>query len=126
MDRALELARGLAQQVVSVTSVGETDIEVSAVSATDLVITLSQAEKVATDDRTVRQALEIVRRRIDETGTREPSIQRQGTNRILIQVPGVGSAQEVKDIIGTTAQLGFHPVVGSTGDPDARAGAAIW
>ena len=122
MDRALELVRGLAQQVVSVTSVGETDIEVSAVSATDLVITLSQAEQVATDDRTVRQALEIVRRRIDETGTREPSIQRQGANRILIQVPGVGSAQEVKDIIGTTAQLGFHPVVGSTGDPDARAG----
>ena len=80
MDRALELARGLAQQVVSVTSVGETDIEVSAVSATDLVITLSQAEQVATDDRTVRQALEIVRRRIDETGTREPSIQRRSAS----------------------------------------------
>ncbi|MDE0968554.1 MAG: protein translocase subunit SecD [Octadecabacter sp.] len=123
MDRALELTRGLARQVVGVTSVGETDIEVAAVSATDLVITLSDAEKIATDDRTVRQALEIVRRRIDETGTREPSIQRQGANRILIQVPGVGSAQEVKDIIGTTAQLGFHPVVGSTSDPDARAGA---
>ena len=123
MELALELTRGLAQQVVSVTSVGETDIEVAAVSTTDLMITLSDAEKAATDDRTVRQALEIVRRRIDETGTREPSIQRQGTNRILIQVPGVGSAQEVKDIIGTTAQLGFHPVVSSTSDPDARAGA---
>ncbi|AGI67798.1 protein export membrane protein SecD/SecF-fusion protein [Octadecabacter antarcticus 307] len=122
MDRAMELVRGLAQQVVSISSVGETDIEVVALTATDLVITLSDAEKVATDDRTVRQALEIVRRRIDETGTREPSIQRQGSNRILIQVPGVGSAQEVKDIIGTTAQLGFHSVVGSTGDPDARPG----
>lgn len=123
MDRAIELLRGLAQQVVSVTGVGQTDILVRAVSDTDMIITLSDAEKEATDDRTVRQALEIVRRRIDETGTREPSIQRQGAARILIQVPGVGSAQEVKDIIGTTAQLGFHPVVGSTADPDARAGA---
>ncbi|SMX32312.1 protein translocase subunit SecD [Octadecabacter ascidiaceicola] len=123
MARALELVRGLAQPVVSVTTVGETDIEVVQLSDTDLMVSLSEAEKVATDDRTVRQALEIVRRRIDEVGTREPSIQRQGESRILIQVPGVGSAQEVKDIIGTTAQLGFHPVVGSTGDPDASAGA---
>jgi preprotein translocase subunit SecD len=123
MDRALELLRGLAQQVVSVTGVGQTDIAVRAVTDTDIIITLTDAEKAATDDRTVRQALEIVRRRIDETGTREPSIQRQGVTRILIQVPGVGSAQEVKDIIGTTAQLGFHPVVGRVNDPDARAGA---
>ncbi|WP_375280994.1 protein translocase subunit SecD [Pseudooctadecabacter sp.] len=123
MDRALSLVRGLAQQVVSVTGVGQTDIVVRAVSDTDLVITLSEAEMQATDDRTVRQALEIVRRRIDEVGTREPSIQRQGATRILIQVPGVGSAQEVKDIIGTTAQLGFHPVVGRTNDAGERAGA---
>lgn len=123
MERALELVRGLAQQVVSVTGVGQTDIAVRAVSDTDLIITLTDAEKAATDDRTVRQALEIVRRRIDETGTREPSIQRQGATRILIQVPGVGSAQEVKDIIGEEGQLGFHPVVGRVTDPDARAGA---
>ncbi|SLN59068.1 protein translocase subunit SecD [Pseudooctadecabacter jejudonensis] len=123
MDRALSLVRGLAQQVVSVTGVGQTDIVVRAVSDTDLIVTLSEAEMQATDDRTVRQALEIVRRRIDEVGTREPSIQRQGADRILIQVPGVGSAQEVKDIIGTTAQLGFHPVVGRTSDPEDRAGA---
>ena len=123
MDRALELVRGLAQQVVSVTGVGQTDITVRAASGTDLIITLTEAEMVATDDRTVRQALEIVRRRIDETGTREPSIQRQGATRILIQVPGVGSAQEVKDIIGEEGQLGFHPVVGRVTDPDARAGA---
>ncbi|PVA08015.1 protein translocase subunit SecD [Thalassorhabdomicrobium marinisediminis] len=122
MSRALELARGLAQPIVSVTTVGQNDIEVQAVSDTDLVIRLTEAEKLATDDRTVRQALEIVRSRIDETGTREPSIQRQGADRILIQVPGVGSAQEVKDIIGTTAQLGFHPVVGTTGNPDERPG----
>ena len=123
MERALELVRGLAQQVVSVTGVGQMDIAVRAVSDTDLIITLTDAEKIATDDRTVRQALVFVRRRIVETGKREPSIQRQGATRILIQVPGVGSAQEVKDIIGEEGQLGFHPVVGRVSDPDARAGA---
>ncbi|MEL6960229.1 MAG: protein translocase subunit SecD, partial [Pseudomonadota bacterium] len=76
-------------------------------------------EKSATDDRTVRQALEVIRRRIDETGTREPSIQRQGADRILVQVPGVGSAQDVKDIIGEPGQLSFHPVVDRVTDEDA-------
>ena len=123
MDRALQIARAMAQPVVSITGAGQTDITVRAVSDVEFIVTLTEAEKVATDDRTVRQALEIIRRRIDEVGTREPSIQRQGDTRILVQVPGVGSAQEVKDIIGTTAQLGFHPVVGSTRDAEARAGA---
>ena len=122
MDHALELVRGLAQQVVSVTGVGQADIAVRAVTDTDMIITLTDAEKLASDDRTVRQALEIVRRRMDEMGMREPSIQRQGATRILIQGPGARFTQEVKDIIGTIAQLGIHAVVGSTADPKARAG----
>ncbi|MBT8412072.1 MAG: protein translocase subunit SecD, partial [Octadecabacter sp.] len=123
MDRALELVRGLAQPVVTVTGAGQSDIAVRAISDTDLVVTLTDAEKQVTDDRTVQQTLEIIRRRIDEVGTREPSIQRQGAERILVQVPGVGSAQEVKDIIGTPAQLTFNPVVGRTSDPSAAPGA---
>ena len=59
----------------------------------------------------MQQSLEIIRRRVDETGTREPSIQRQGADRILVQVPGVGSAEELLEIIGTTARLSFHGVV---------------
>ena len=64
----------------------------------------------------MQQSLEIIRRRVDETGTREPSIQRQGADRILIQVPGIGSAEELLAIIGQTARLSFHPVV----QPDHR------
>jgi len=64
----------------------------------------------------MEQSLEIIRRRVDEAGTREPTIQRQGTDRILIQVPGIGSAEELKGIIGKTAKLTFHSVVGRTGD----------
>jgi preprotein translocase subunit SecD len=84
-----------------------------------VIVTLSEAEREATDDRTMQQSVEIVRRRVNEAGTREPTIQRQGTDRVLIQVPGVGSAQELKDLIGTTARLTFHPVVGRTDNPAA-------
>ncbi len=121
MARALETVRGLARQVQTLTGVGATDIEAFADGDT-IVVQLSEAEKLASDDRTVRQSLEIVRRRIDEVGTREPTIQRQGADRILIQVPGIGSAGELKEIIGTTAQLTFNPVVGRGTDPDAAAG----
>ena len=121
MTRALELVRGLAQPVVSLTGAGTSDIEVSG-QGSDIVVTLSEAEQRATDERTMQQSLEIIRRRIDEVGTREPTIQRQGTDRILIQVPGVGSAAELKDIIGTTAQLTFQPVVSRTSDAETSAG----
>jgi len=120
--RAIEIVRGLAQPVATLTGGGASDIEATATGDL-LTIRLSEAERAATDDRTVQQALEIVRRRIDEVGTREPTILRQGADRILVQVPGVGSAQEVKDIIGTTAQLTFQPVVQSTGDGDVDPGA---
>ncbi|WP_299631228.1 protein translocase subunit SecD [uncultured Roseobacter sp.] len=121
MPRALEIVRGLARPVQTLTGVGANDIEVRA--ADDLIIvTLSEAEKLATDERTVQQSLEIIRRRIDEVGTREPTIQRQGSDRILIQVPGIGSAGELKEIIGTTAQLTFNPVVTRGTDASAAAG----
>jgi preprotein translocase subunit SecD len=121
MTRGLEVVRGLANPITSLTGAGASDITVSG-AGDILTIELSEAEKLASDDRTVRQALEIVRRRIDEVGTREPTIQRQGTDRILIQVPGIGSASELKAIIGTTAQLTFNPVVGRGSDADANPG----
>jgi preprotein translocase subunit SecD len=121
MPRAMEVVRGLAQQVVSLSGVGSSDIEVSG-DGPILTVRLSEAEKRATDERTMQQSLEIIRRRIDEVGTREPTIQRQGTDRILIQVPGIGSAAELKAIIGTTAQLTFQPVVGRGSSPDASPG----
>ena len=121
MDRAIEVVRGLAQPVVTLTGVGSTDIEVSG-EGDILTVTLSEAERLAMDDRTVRQSLEIIRRRVDEVGTREPTIQRVGAERILIQVPGLGSAQELKDLLGTPAKLEFMAVVSVTSDPNAEVG----
>ena len=116
---AVEAARRLATPVVSLTGVGAPTLEVRGDNDL-LIVTLSEAERQATDDRTMQQSVEIVRRRVDEAGTREPTIQRQGADRILIQVPGIGSAQELKDLIGTTARLTFHPVVSRTTDAQAE------
>ena len=67
----------------------------------------------ATDMRrqqAVDQSIEIVRRRIDETGTKEPTIQRQGADRILVELPGVGNPEHVKALLGKTAKLTFQLV----------------
>ncbi|ABD54001.1 protein translocase subunit SecD [Jannaschia sp. CCS1] len=118
MAAALAAVRELGQPVVSITGgFGESTLDVSGVG--DIItVRLSDAEQAATNDRTLQQSIEIVRRRVDEAGTREPTIQRQGADRILIQVPGIGSAQELKELIGTTARLTFHPVVGRASGPD--------
>ena len=121
IDRAVGIVEALARPVVSVSNVVAKDIVVTA-DGTVVTIQLSEAEKLTTDARTVKQALEIIRRRIDEVGTREPTIQRQGSDRILIQVPGIGSAAELKAIIGTTAQLTFQPVVGRASSAGATPG----
>ena len=121
MDRAIEVVQTLARPVTSLTGGMTDDIVVTALGD-NLIVTLSEAEKLATDERTMAQSLEIIRRRVDEAGTREPTIQRQGDDRILIQVPGLGSAQELKDLIGVPALLTFQTVVGQTSNPNGAAG----
>lgn len=58
----------------------------------------------------VDQSVEVVNRRVNELGTTEPIIQRQGTDRILVQVPGLEDPQRLKDILGQTAKLTFQMV----------------
>jgi preprotein translocase subunit SecD len=121
MPAALEAVRALGSSVSSLTGAGQSTIDVTA-EGNDIVVQLSEAEKAATDNRTMQQSLEIIRRRVDEVGTREPTIQRQGTDRVLIQVPGIGSAAELKALIGTTAKLTFNAVVSRTTDAGANPG----
>ncbi|MGM0585915.1 MAG: protein translocase subunit SecD [Pseudomonadota bacterium] len=121
-DIAAEAVRELAQPVeAGLLGGGGRDIEVSAEGG-ERRVRLTVAARVALDERTMAQSLEIVRRRIDETGTREPTIQRQGEDRILVQVPGLGSAEELLAIIGRTAKLTFHMVESATADAQTRAG----
>lgn len=73
---------------------------------------LNDAGVQAIYDQTIGQSIEIVRRRIDELGTTEPIIQRQGEDRLLIQAPGADSGA-LQNIIGKTAKLTFHLVAES-------------
>src|SRR5499427_2467422 len=80
---------------------------------------------VATEARrrqAVDQSIEIIRRRIDETGTKEPTIQREGSDRILVQLPGVDNPEHVKALLGRTAKLTFQLVDSSVSLEDARRG----
>jgi len=65
----------------------------------------------------VQQSVEIIRSRVDETGVSEPTIQQQGTDRILVQVPGIDSDELIR-LVGTVAKMTFH-LVNMTADPFA-------
>jgi preprotein translocase subunit SecD len=83
------------------------------VSVTDTGLT----EKVR---RAVDQSIEVIRRRIDALGTREPSIMRQGDDRIIVQVPGLQDPEQLKTILGQTAKLEFR-LVADPGQSPAEA-----
>jgi len=80
---------------------------------------LTEAAMTEVVNQTISQSIEIVRRRVDELGTTEPSIARQGDDRILLQVPGA-NAEDLKRIIGTTAKLSFHLVSDGSSSVSSR------
>ena len=73
-------------------------------------ISIDEIYKKSIQDGAIKQSLEIVRKRIDESGTKEPLIQRSGRDRILLQLPGVKDPERIKDLLGKTAKLNFHMV----------------
>ena len=70
----------------------------------------------------VDQSIEIVRRRIDELGTKEPVIQSQGVDRIVVQLPGLQNPEYVKTLLGKTAKMSFHLVDSRSSAAEARRG----
>src|SRR5437868_2859001 len=70
----------------------------------------------------VSQSIEVVRRRIDALGTREPTIQQQGEDRILVQVPGLKNPEELKRVLSTTAKMTFRLVDANGSVEDALKG----
>jgi SecD/SecF fusion protein len=68
-------------------------------------------DETVTDD-TISRTLEVLRRRVDDLGVAEPSLQRSGDRRIIIELPGVTDPEEALEVIGRTAQLTFHAVEG--------------
>lgn len=73
-----------------------------------LVLTLTDSWRESISRDAVERSLEVVRRRLDETGLVEPSITRQGNDGILVQMPGVADPSEIRELLGTTAKMTFH------------------
>jgi protein-export membrane protein SecD len=123
-DLALEKLRTLAVPGANAMFGGAGPAEVDVTSQGDNVVvaTLSETGVQARIRAAVDQSIEIVRRRVDELGTVEPSIQRQGADRILVQVPGLQDPQRLKDILGKTAALSFRLVDLSVPPEQAAAG----
>ncbi len=82
------------------------------------VLKMTDAFKSITRQQVMDQSIEVVRRRIDELGTREPGIERSGEDRILVQVPGLQDPAQLKEILGKTAKMSFQ-LVDEQADPNA-------
>ena len=117
VDRAVEAMRGISQPI-GVT--GQRDINVEVIDGSRVVLTITQAGLAQNTDSAMQQAVEVIRRRIDELGTREPTIIRQGNDRIVVQVPGLQDPAALKALLGQTAKLEFK-LVDIEADPEGVA-----
>jgi SecD/SecF fusion protein len=106
-DQAMQLLRGLATPIGPF-GVGAPDIEVTAASDTVITVRPTEASMTERAEAAIEQSLEIIRRRIDEIGVAEPTIQRVGADRIAVQLPGVQDPSRIRQVIGSTAKLTFH------------------
>ncbi|HEX2179544.1 MAG TPA: protein translocase subunit SecD [Actinomycetota bacterium] len=78
-----------------------------------IVLEAEDSPRQRADDDAVTRTLEVLRRRVDQLGVSESSLQRSGDRRIIVELPGVADPQQAVDVIGRTAQLEFHPVLGA-------------
>jgi len=82
---------------------------------TQIVLEAQATKTQQVDADTVTRTLEVLRRRVDQLGVAEPSLQRSGEERIIVELPGVTDPEEALEVIGRTAQLTFHQVLGVAG-----------
>jgi preprotein translocase subunit SecD len=120
---ALSKLRDLSQPLGGLLgSNGQRSLDVSDTGSGVIRLTVPQA---AINDRirqTIEQSIQIVERRVNELGTVEPLIQRQGTDRILVQVPGLQDPTRLKELVGKTAQMDFRMVDSSVPPEQAQKG----
>ena len=117
MPKLRELAQPISSALVGQTGARTLDIA----EQPDGLIRLTLTDAGITDRtrRAVSQGIEVIRRRLDSTGTTEPSIQQQGSDRILIQVPGEQNPERLEKLLGSTAKLEFRMLADSpSGDVD--------
>src|ERR1700761_3591901 len=121
LQTALSKLRDLSQPLGGLMgSSGQRDLDVT--DAGGGLIRLSIPEAAMNDRlrKTIEQSIQIVEKRVNELGTVEPIIQRQGTDRILVQVPGLQDPTRLKELLGKTAKMEFRMVDTSVSPEQAQ------
>lgn len=121
LDAAVERIRPLTQ---GAGLTGQRDFDVQVRDGNTIVVTPTPAGIEGAIKSSMEVATEVIRKRIDEMGTREPTIIQQGNNRIVVQVPGLQDPAELKELLGQTAQLEFKLVDTSANPADLARGIA--
>jgi preprotein translocase subunit SecD len=110
LDNALSKLRALAQPMSGIlATTGQRTLDVSNNGST-VTLTPSEPAVVERVRQAVDQSIEIIQRRVNGLGLVEPTIQREGSDRILVQVPGLNNPQALIDVLGKTAKLDFRMV----------------
>ncbi|MFD9908223.1 protein translocase subunit SecD [Streptomyces sp. NPDC059063] len=91
---------------------------------TQIVLETKDSPTVKADAEATSRAVEVLRQRVDALGVAEPSLAKSGDRRIIVELPGVRDPREAAEVIGRTAQLTVHPVVGQSETPGRAAPAA--
>jgi SecD/SecF fusion protein len=125
-ERAMPKLRELSQPISNVVlgQTGARTLDVTEAADGLVQVMLSREGITEKIRRAVDQAIEVLRRRVDALGTTEPNIQRQGLDRILVQVPGLQDPQRLKELLGRTAKLTFRMVDQSMAPEQAAQGRA--
>ncbi len=93
------------------------DLDVARRGADGVELTLTQEGLHQSIGRAVEQSLEVIRQRVDQVGVSEPTIQRIGADRILVQLPGLQDPAQLRALLGSTAKMSFH-LLGDGDSPD--------
>jgi len=110
VQAALAAMRELSNPIQLPTGQSVPDLEVTSGADGQIWATLTEVGLRAKSTSAVEQSIEIVRRRVDETGVAEALIARQGTHRILVTLPGIEDPDRIKQLLGRTARMTFHLV----------------
>src|SRR4029453_17062893 len=118
LQTALQKLRDMSQPLGGLMGgTGQRDLEVTDAGGGLIRITVTPPAMLERMRKTIEQSIQIVERRVNELGTVEPIIQRQGTDRILVQVPGLQDPTRLKELLGKTAKMEFR-MVDTTVSPD--------
>ncbi|CCM74390.1 protein translocase subunit SecD [Rhizobium mesoamericanum] len=106
-DDAVTQLKTLGNAIATGISAGQSDLSVTT-SGGNIIVAFSPAGIASNVDSAVQQSLEVIRQRVDQVGVAEPTIQRIGGNRVLVQLPGAQDPSRLRQLLGSTAKMSFH------------------